>query len=360
MMGMAGLAEIYRLTQTRFFLFALLAVILISIVGCGNYQGENESSSISISSIENVEFPGNSSFRKTGHLSENEDSAFGAEQSGDGENINIHSISRRIEERIVVLVADEWPPYNFEQNSSHKGFVIDVAREIFTPSGYRIIYRVLPWTRALKGTLLGYYDGAVAASRIEGPDLVFHDTPVVVNRVSFFTSKDSKWLWEGQESLENQILGVASGYDYNTFINKYIHDNSGNGRKVQIVSGERPIHQNLMKLINGRVQIVAGNRGTINFIAAEQGLQHEIRFAGLDKRDDSLCYIAFTPVKKRGETLAILMNTGMDRLRRTGVWSLLLKKYGLSDSEAESEMNLKSASEAAFEGDTERENGGHE
>lgn len=50
----------------------------------------------------------------------------------------------------IVLVADEWPPFNTLPSGKHQGYIVDIAREIFEPLGYTIDYRIVPWTRLSK------------------------------------------------------------------------------------------------------------------------------------------------------------------------------------------------------------------
>lgn len=52
----------------------------------------------------------------------------------------------------ITLVADEWPPFNSVPGSAREGFLVDVARTVFSQNGIGVSYRLLPWKRALEIT----------------------------------------------------------------------------------------------------------------------------------------------------------------------------------------------------------------
>jgi polar amino acid transport system substrate-binding protein len=44
----------------------------------------------------------------------------------------------------ITLAADEWPPFNTRLNNKGEGYLVDVARKVFEPQGYTVIYENMP------------------------------------------------------------------------------------------------------------------------------------------------------------------------------------------------------------------------
>jgi len=230
----------------------------------------------------------------------------------------------------IILVADVWPPYNCTPQDNNEGYMVDVAREIFEPLGYKVDYNIVPWPRALAGTLEGSYDGAIGCSRSEGPELVFPDQELVLTSVAFFTLADNPWQFAGEASLNNVRLGVAKVYDYVDWLDAYIVREADGHDKVQAVTGYRPLEQNIRKLVNKEIDVLVGNGDTVKYESRQLGLADKIKKAGNDPYRMP-CFIAFSPNTPSGSRLAAELDEGMRRLRSTGRFAEILAAYGLTD-----------------------------
>lgn len=74
---------------------------------------------------------------------------------------------------MIVLMADEWCPYNCEPGSDSQGFMVEIAREAFMPFGHEIEYATLNWARALHRAALGEINGVIGALPDEAPEFIF-------------------------------------------------------------------------------------------------------------------------------------------------------------------------------------------
>jgi polar amino acid transport system substrate-binding protein len=230
----------------------------------------------------------------------------------------------------VILVADVWPPYNCTPQDNNEGYMIDVAREIFEPLGYKVDYKIVPWPRALAGTLEGSYDGAIGCARSEGPELVFPEQELLLTSVAFFTLADNPWQFAGEASLNNVRLGVTSEYDYVDWLDAYIVREADDRDKVQAVTGYRPLEQNLRKLVKKEIDVLVGNGDTVKYEVQQLGLTDKIKMAGMDPQSIP-CFIGFSPGTPSGSRLAAEFDEGMRRLRSTGRFAEILAAYGLAD-----------------------------
>ena len=63
----------------------------------------------------------------------------------------------------IVLVADEWPPYNSRPNAPKEGYLVDIARAVFESRGITVSYRLTPWKRAIELTRNGKFNAVIGA-----------------------------------------------------------------------------------------------------------------------------------------------------------------------------------------------------
>lgn len=140
----------------------------------------------------------------------------------------------------IILVADDWCPYNCEPNSDSPGYIVEVAREIFMSSGYCLEYKHVPWVHALKEVMSGKYDGAIAATPKEMPGGVFPDEELgYVNNVLIICRGDP-WRFQNIDSLRQIKLGAIQNYDYGKNLNTHI-EKYKNTMSAQVIAGKNAI-----------------------------------------------------------------------------------------------------------------------
>jgi len=230
----------------------------------------------------------------------------------------------------VVLVADPWPPFNMEVGSEQEGYIVDVARMVFEAAGHHVVYKNVPWKRAISGTRSGKYTGAIGASKTDGEGLVFPDEELARNVLAFYVLKDNPWKFEGQSSIEAVAIGVIGGYDYRDWLNEYVETHSGNDPRVQVVTGSDPLKQNLKKLFYKRIDVVVDTETAIRYKAREMGVLDKIKPAGYGK-EPAYIYIAFSPNRPESPMLARQLSDGIRELRNNGQLKEILDSYGLVD-----------------------------
>ena len=230
---------------------------------------------------------------------------------------------------MVLLVADAWPPFNATAGDDPEGYFVDIARAVFSEAGYTVDYQNVPWKRAIQGTHDGLFDGAIGASRTDGAGLVFPEEELARNRLAFYTRADDDWCFNGEQSLDGVSLGVIQGYDYRTWLLDYIERYQEEPERIQVMSGENPLEQNLVKLCNQRVDVVVDTDASIRYLAHQSGITDQIRKAGAGE-EVAFCYIAFSP-NERGRELAGILSDGIRELRRSGRLAEILSSYGLTD-----------------------------
>ena len=228
----------------------------------------------------------------------------------------------------LVIAADAWCPYNCEATSHDRGFMIDAASEILGKYGYEVIYRNSPWTNAIRDVANGHVDAVVGAGSAEAKDLVTAFEPLGINKTCFFTASERNFRYTGVTSLNAVRLGVIAGYLYGELIDRYIEEHRIHYNRVQLVTGDKPLLQNVKKLQAGRIDALAENEMVMSFSTRKFNI-NGLRNAGCEK--ETALYIAFSPKRSDAKRLAELMNGGMPELRRSGKFKAILKRYGVND-----------------------------
>lgn len=231
----------------------------------------------------------------------------------------------------VVIAADAWCPYNCDDTSREPGFMVDFAREILSAAGYQVTYKNKPWSEALAAVQSGRLDAIIGASAGEARELVLAGEPLGENKTCFYTRVEDPYRYLPGVALTGRRLGVASGYLYGDLVDQYVHEHRSNYNLVQIVTGDKPLLQNIRKLKERRIDTLIENLLVMEFSMRKYRVDG-IRLAGCDA--PTSLHIAFSPKRDDAGKLADMMNQGIRNLRQTGKMAEILARYGLKDWKA--------------------------
>jgi polar amino acid transport system substrate-binding protein len=229
----------------------------------------------------------------------------------------------------VTIRADVWYPHNGEPNAATRGYMIEIADELFKAKGIAVNYDLMPWERALAMTRNGEIDCVVGAAHGDAPDFVFPSEPLGSDQSFAFVKKGNPWRYAGIESLGNVKIGVIEGYSYNEEADDYIKRNK-NTPKVQSVTGDTPLEQNLRKLAAGRIDAVLESRPVFLATAEKLGLRDKFQDAGAVGEPNDL-FIACSPKRESSKRFTQILSEGVPALRASGKLKTILSKYGLQD-----------------------------
>jgi len=81
-------------------------------------------------------------------------------------------VSGHAADRIFTVAADPWCPFNCVPNSSRPGYMVDLLGLILKPHGFNVVYKVLPWNRAVANAETGEIDGVLAAGEDDATKLL--------------------------------------------------------------------------------------------------------------------------------------------------------------------------------------------
>lgn len=227
----------------------------------------------------------------------------------------------------IELHADEWCPYNCEANSEHEGYLIDLARAIFTQHGHTVTYVTTPWARALKMTQKKEHVGAPGAYIGNGEGLIFHRNTAGHSVNSFVVLKSSNWRYTGRDSLEGHTIAVIKDYTYGEPVDTYLKENK---KDVIWLHGDSPLKSALQLLVRRRVTAVLDDKNVLKELIRSQGLSDVVKTAGEIEGGENV-YIAFSPQGKKGKLYAKQFSDGIADFRADGRLDKILGKYGIDD-----------------------------
>jgi polar amino acid transport system substrate-binding protein len=233
----------------------------------------------------------------------------------------------------VLLVTNEWCPYNCKPNSEKPGYMIEIAQRAFAMSRIHVRYITLPWSEAVKEVRQGKYHGLVGATKEEAKGFVFTPEHMGISVDRFYVRSDSVWRFLGMDSLRYASLGIIQGYNYGDELDDYIMRHVSNINRIQVARGSKAVKKNLNKLLLGRISTMIEDQYVMEYMLMEENAVEKVKEAGslgnfVDPQKD-LVYIAFSPKHRDGPRYASILARGVRELRASGELHNILAKYGL-------------------------------
>ena len=228
----------------------------------------------------------------------------------------------------IVLVADEWCPYNCGPKNKNPGFMVEIAKYAFAKEGHKVIYRTVPWARAIEMVREGRHQGIIGTGRAETPDFIFPDIELGRATHTFYTRRDFPWKYNGLDSLKEIDLGVIDQYSHGNLYKDYIKPNEGS-INIQVIGGEDGLTRNIKKLSYGRIDALVEDKTAFQYELFSTNTKNDFSDAGVAYSED--VFIAFSPKIKESKAYAKILDNGMQELRESGKLEQILNKYGVQD-----------------------------
>ncbi len=226
----------------------------------------------------------------------------------------------------ITIVADEWAPYCGKPDSTQPGYGIEIAQHVFEAAGHTVLYKIVPWGRAIMYTRTGRYNAIIGAGKEDAPDFVFPEEEFGMYKNSFFSKRGRTWAYEGLESLRTIKIGAINAYSYGDELDKYLKENP---QRVQYVYGSDPLTQNIGKLLHNRFDVLIEDENVMLQKIKEMGVADKIVNVGVTSGIGKL-YIAFSPKIAKSKEYAEILTKGIRKLKDSGELEKILAKYGLT------------------------------
>ena len=238
--------------------------------------------------------------------------------------------AQNTKQEVLTIHSDSWMPFNGDPKAKDRGYIIDLVTEIYEPLGIKIEYTITPWTRSLILCEEGKINAVVGAADVDVPGFVLPEQALDFTYEAFFKLKDNPWVYDGSiDSLASQKLGYIIDYATRPDVLAYFAKHKKTD-KVQLVGGNKPLKQNINKLIHGRISVLLENANVVKYHLKKMNLSEDIVFAGNLYENAFNMYIAFSPKHPKSQVYADIFDKGFRELKANGRVNEIRAKYGMS------------------------------
>lgn len=217
----------------------------------------------------------------------------------------------------IHLVADPYPPYQFEEKGVIRGIDCELIGHAFQESGYNTVTHLMPWEECLRRLELREADGIFQIVRTpeRAKKFIFSD-PFRTAKTVLFSTRSIRFKENADVSkqLGGFKLGVLSGYSYDPLI-----DTLNREMKVEVGNQE----EMLQGLKEERFDLIPMDLGVAEYLIKERGLKGIRRVQGFTLKRE--LYAAFRP---GCENLVKAFNEGLRKIKKRHVYERIIERYG--------------------------------
>lgn len=223
-----------------------------------------------------------------------------------------------ISARTIVLATDPFPPFHTPEVKGY-GFFAEIVQAAFKEEGHDLKIEFVPWNRALELSQTGYYDGVIGAlySDDRAKNYLFSNT-VYKMGLSIFVNKNSKYTKSDLENKKNLKLGRVRGYYYPTEYSLV---------KNHSIIESSTLENSLGALINNRLDFIIEANTVINYLLDEKFKNNKNKIIELDTLNYQEYKILISKKVKDKDDILSAFNTGLEKIKKNGTYSKILKKY---------------------------------
>lgn len=157
-------------------------------------------------------------------------------------------------QKTVTLTASTSPPYA-DSKLPNQGLAMEVVTHVFKQAGYAPEIEFKIWSRAMEGVSVGLYDALAAAwySDDRAKEFLFSE-PYLPSKLILLKLRSDPTIYLDKSHLAGKRLGTQIDFAYD------IDFDSISGLQL---APENHAIQNLLSLLNGKVDVVIGDQRTL-------------------------------------------------------------------------------------------------
>ena len=223
----------------------------------------------------------------------------------------------------LVLASPDARPTTFLADGKPTGILVDVVTEAFRRTGRSVDIKIMPWARCLSEARSGAVDGVFPIYRVPEREqfLTYPNEVLLPQLVVFFSRRDTKNSFSGELSEVRDVnIGIVRGASYGKKFDAAVKNGT-----LQNIDLADNIEQNLMKLMRGRVTLIANYRYGVLETARHLGLLAEIK--EISPPIESVpSYLAFT---KQRDFVKVLddFQASLASMKQDGFYNRIIQEY---------------------------------
>lgn len=232
--------------------------------------------------------------------------------------------------KTLVLVGDHWCPYNCAAGDPHEGFLVELARRAFYIYGIDVIYKSMPWTESLNQVAAGTVDGIIGINSPTSQLYITTQLPLEYSASAAYSKADTKWIYDGPNSLKGKKLGIVVDYETDESINQYIGSNYARYPNLfNIEDGENAVNKSIKNLVDGRIDVYIEDEKVMEYYTRNMGVTMHIKNAGKISKEKLPIYIGFSAKISNIKKYVDYLEEGVASLKATGEYDELRRKYNM-------------------------------
>lgn len=225
--------------------------------------------------------------------------------------------------QILRLVANNWEPYTGEQ-LLNKGLASDIVATVLRRAGYDVDIQIVPWSRALKGVIVGNYHGIIGAwHNKEREATMVYSESYLSNDLVLFKRKERDISFKKVSDLKPNVIGIIRDYSYGDELDK----NTVVEKKVGM---------------NIRTNLVRLHKGLIDLYPEDKYVMKHVLNKNYPEYKNDFDYIE-TPLSRRALHMTISRKTNgyekiikdfnkeFESMKAEGLLSQIVAKHKLSN-----------------------------
>jgi len=230
------------------------------------------------------------------------------------------SFSVQPKELIVGLAELDYAPFYFEKDNQFHGAALEIAEEIATSLGHKLVFKRFPWKRVQAYLRSGTIDMMILYIKTpeRAVDVIYTEIPHIFESSDLFILNEANvpYINSVNDVLSykfGNVRGYTHGIEYDEANDLYKHQVSNEKQLIDIL-----IHQ--------RIDIAVGNKAVILRYAESKGVRSQIRFLS-PAIDNGPNYIAFSKARNDAQQLSDEFSIALKKFIKTEEYRKILTKY---------------------------------
>jgi polar amino acid transport system substrate-binding protein len=222
----------------------------------------------------------------------------------------------------VFAVTEPWAPY-MSPELENNGFVSELLVEALKRKGYTATVQFITWARAVRNVEIGRADALCGAYYTEArAKFLAYSLPIASVQDVLFCKKSHKITYTQLTDLKPYQIGVVRDASFGEAFN-----NATFLKKQEVIKNEL----NIVKLMKGRIDLLAGPRDIINYIIRKKFPEFVDEIVSIMP---PLCtnkiYIGFSKRIDGYQKRLNAFNEGVEMMKKDGSFDVLAKKHGIT------------------------------
>lgn len=253
---------------------------------------------------------------------ENKDEIINLEDSKTDSQTIESEDNKNTKEKSVIIVSADWAPYEFEENGKIKGISVDIVEEAFKRMGYKVIKKILPFSRALEMLKNGEIDMITdVKNTVKHQEIgIFSKQSIITTYTSLFVKSESSIKFDGTVlDLKSYKIGVIRDYTYGEEF-----DNAVKNKVINVEEVDDKL-QNINKVLDNRLDICVENR--LVLLDKLKATNNENKLKELKPELNQTPVYAWFSKKKNREKMIDEFDQKLAEIKKDGTFEKIYKSY---------------------------------